>query len=562
MMKPNTKISKLIVYSNLKKAFSISSGFVAGTIRPFFLLFVAMITMFSCNDPYENSTYTAYDELPLASYLNTRPDDFSLWVALLQHTNLYNTFNLSTDYTCFVPNNQAMNEYLAAKKVTSVTELDINESVYLIKYHTLHGKVLKQSEFESGSIVWPTATDDRLSIEFREGGINAIYLNKTSRIAELDLAVTNGIIHVIEKVLQPVTNTLYDWINADGYSIMKAAINLTGFQESLKTVGIESPDATGKMVLKRYYYTLFAVSDKTYQSSGINNIDDLLAKLNASNQDYTQPSNPLFKYVAYHILSRISSYSDLALFPNLEISKNVNTLADKELINIYFYNNTIWINFDRVNNSGISFIENDLACKNGVVHVVDHWMPISTPPATTVEWDIANYADLAAICKYFQSPTPNGGSNKYEREILENEVSAYRWEAVPISRTGVVAYVNSRANDGILYYAKNYDHLRITTGSGGWIEITSPVIVKGKYRITLQYISEFKASNTGQMQLYLDGSKLGSSFFTSNTSQAALKQVILSTSIEFDQTDTHTLRIVGIDGNALLLDYLKFEPTN
>ncbi|MFC0878265.1 fasciclin domain-containing protein [Saccharicrinis sp. FJH2] len=527
--------------------------------------FLLGFVLFACKDPYEGTTYVAYDELPVASYLNSRSEDFSLWVELLRYTGLYSTFNLYTDYTAFVPNNAAMEKFMNEQGYNSVTDIDKEYATFLVKYHTLHNKVLKQEEFSSGVMNWPTAIDEYLSISFGEGGLNAIYINNTSKIVELNIEVTNGVVHVLDEVLIPVVETIWDRIDSDRFSIMKDAVTATGYNALLNKVQDTALDLSGNEIIKRYYFTLFAVPDSIYSIDGVQSLDDLKTKIGVDQTDYTNPDNLLNQYVAYHIVSQRQSYDVLATFQDGVESKNINTLANKELINISKSDNGIWINYDETVQTGTRFIpfRNDITCKNGVLHEVDTWMPVATPPTTVIDWDLSNYADLAAICDYFQSPNGRGGSGTYEKVVPEDEVAAYYWEAIPLTKPDVIKYVNNRNNDGAYYDCKFYDHLEISTGAGGWVEIKTPVIVKGTYKMTLFYVSYLSVNSAGEMQCYMDNdTKLGSSFFVSNATSTRYSEKVLVNSITFDETDEHTLRIVGIDGKKLELDYIKFEPIN
>ena len=533
-------------------------------MKKILLAYLLGCVLFACNDPYEGSTYVAYDELPVASYLNSRPEDFSLWVELLRYTDLYNTFNLYTEYTAFVPNNEAVQKFLDEQGYNSVTDIDKEYATFLVKYHTLHDKVLKQEEFASGVMDWPTAINEYLSLSFGEGGLNAIYINNTSRITELDIEVTNGVVHVLNEVLIPVVETIWDRINSNRFSIMKDAVLATGYEALLDTVQEIALDELGQEYIKRYYFTLFAISDSIYNIDGIQSLNDLINKLGEDQTNYTDPENLLNQYVAYHIVSQRQSYDVLATFEGDVVSKNINTYADKELINISAPDIGISINYDETTQTGTSIIEykNDITCKNGVMHEVDTWMPVTTPPTTVIDWDLANYSDLAAICTYFQSPNPRGGAGTYEKVVPADEVEAYYWESIPLTKPDVITYVNNRNNDGIYYDCMFYDHLEISTGAGGWLEITSPVVVKGTYKLTLYYVSYFSGTSRGEMQCYIDNTKLGSSFFVSNSSIQKIASKVLTQSITFDETDNHTLRIIGIDDNKLELDYIKFEPLN
>ena len=522
--------------------------------------FMVMFMVFACEDPFMGTTFTAYEDLPMSLYLDSRPDDFSQWVAMLKYTDLYNTLNLNTSYTAFTPTNAAIDDYLESKGVGSVEELDKDETYDLVLYHIIHGIVLTQSQFTTGTIERATALGDKLSVSFRAGGI--VYINNVSKISEPNITVTNGIIHAIDNVLIPISATIYDRMLEDEYSIMREAIDITGLDSVLTKVQEKVLNASGDSVINRFYYSFFAVSNTTFAADGVNSFSDLTSKLNVQGTDYKNKDNALYKYVAYHILDQLKSTDKLALVDG-ETSRNINTMANQELINITnTAQNQIQFNYDQETNESIQILEADITCKNGVIHVVDNYMPIKNPPATNVIWELTDYAELASVCSYFQSAFPNGGSSSYSKTLERDEISIYTWESVPDRESGVVTYVNNRNNDGVYYFAENHDHLLLNTGISGWVEMPSPVIVKGTYSMEISYISYFSTELSGEMQCYLDGVKLGSSFKISNTDQDKIASQVLTSSITFDETVSHKLRIVGIDGRKLTLDYIQFKPIN
>ena len=84
------------------------------------------------------------------------------------------------------------------------------------------------------------------------------------------------------------------------------------------------------ITLKRNY-TVVAVSDDVYRQEGINSLQDLVAKLEAGN-DYTSPSNALYQYVAYHILSGAYNLGKMQAFDTDDAtSKNWETLNTEAL---------------------------------------------------------------------------------------------------------------------------------------------------------------------------------------------------------------------------------------
>ena len=529
-------------------------------MKNIYLLLVAGLCMvFSCQDPYEGSTFTAYEELPASSYLKSQPDEFSLWVELLEHANLYNTLNLQEVYTIFAPTDSAMEVYLLQNGFSEVTDMPVEDADYLVKYHVLYGTIFDQSRFTNGIIPTPTVTDDKLSIVFKEGGLNAIYVNGVARIVQLDIKVTNGIIHSIDQVLIPEKETILQKLQKARYKIFNDAVVLTGYQEELNTIMLEETDDRGNPVIKKPRHTAFAVTDSVYVAHGILDIEGLKSKVGVSNTNFTSQDNELNKYVAYHILPQIRSTDDLARFPEGQNSMNINTLAPNELINLRSVSGKLTINYDQAENEGVTFLKENINTKNGVIHEVSHWMPVETPPMVTVLWDLADYPDLAAVVRSFQSSSL---TSTYTKTLSPGEIPTYTWKSVPENKYNVVSYRNNRSNDGVYYHAHNYDHLRIEPGPSGYVEMETPVLIEGTYKITLQYISGRYSTNTGSMQMSMDGQALGGQIVVSNPTADEIKQVVLSNAFEFTETSSHTLRIVGIDGKLLTLDYILFEPVN
>ena len=93
--------------------------------------------LFSCVDPYIDDATLIKDTnvLPAASYMEkTDSLQLSLWVELLKHSGLYNSLNLAGSFTCFVPDNNAMNAYLATVGKQKVSDLPVDAAKNLVKY--------------------------------------------------------------------------------------------------------------------------------------------------------------------------------------------------------------------------------------------------------------------------------------------------------------------------------------------------------------------------------------------------------------------------------------------
>lgn len=523
-----------------------------------FLLLTWCCSLQGCKDLYEDQVFTAYEELPIGMYLKARDTTYGQWVALLEHAGLYATMNLQTSYTAFIPTNAGVERYLQAQGYASVTDIPKEEAAYLAKYHTIHGVAIDLGQFQSGAINELNETDDKLSIEVRDGGLDSFYLNGTSRFLEFDIEVTNGVLHAIEDVLVPLTATLADQLE-ENYPIFYDAAVAAGYETMLNTVYTDETDPQGNPIQVRYRYTVFAVSDATYAADGVTGLDALIEKLGAGSGPYDDPANPLHQYVAYHLLDQWRSFVELGEFPEDAQEKNINTMAENQLVQVSDRLGELLVNFDASEETGLRFVAFDIPAKNGVIHEVDGWMPLFTPASTTVIWELTDYADLAANVEQYRNPDLGA---QYNRTFEKDELTSFFWVSQPEDRTGVLTYRNNRAADGSWYAETlNHDHLRLLLGESGWIEMESPVIVKGTYNLKFVWPSPRQTSASGICSFALDGQMIKDRLTISNTSSDRALEESLGT-VTFDETTSHTLRVVSLDGKLITMDYIRFEPVD
>lgn len=531
-------------------------------MKKYLNIIILLAFIYACKDPYQENITPAYEYYPIATYM-AMDSSFSQWVGLLQYTSLFNTMNLSADYTCFVPDDDAMNAYLQEKGVSAVDKLPLDEAIYLVKYHTIPGTEYSQSLFNNGVLADTTATGDYLSIEIREGGLNAIYVNGEARIKHPDVEATNGVIHVIDKVLTPVTQTIWEKTDAPAYTIFSEAVQKTGYAEMLNTIyQNESNGETGVVTRRKKYYTLFVVSDEIYKNYGITSVAGLAASLGETGSDYTSTSNALNRYVAYHILDQQLDFAALATFSDDATSKNIETVAPNELINISENNDELYINYDDETGTYATILVENISAKNGVIHEVSSPMTIITPPVTTVIWELTDYSDVASLFPdiYRKSTVPSTTTEYIE----PGAVSCYSWAAIPSSfNDNSVAYMVAYKNDAVRYEMVNYDCLYLSLGLYGWIEMESPAIIKGTYKVEVSFYSIAATSESGKFLVIMDGNYLGSEIVThglSSTKSSIVKKTIGE--VTFDETTTHTFRLLAGDDTGIYIDYIEFEPVN
>ena len=109
-----------------------------------YLILVILVSLpIGCDDPNEGNNYAVRDGDPVGTWLE-KNENFSDWVSLLRRTNMFSILNVKSTYTCFVPTNEAIQEYLSQKGYQSINEITDKEALYLVQYHILAG-----SEFQT-----------------------------------------------------------------------------------------------------------------------------------------------------------------------------------------------------------------------------------------------------------------------------------------------------------------------------------------------------------------------------------------------------------------------------
>src|SRR5690606_36720821 len=142
---------------------------------------------------------------------------------------------------------------------------------------------------QNGAINELNATDDNLFVDFRNGGIEAVYLNGVSRFNSYYIKATNGIIHSIDDVLVPLVETVYDRLQAQQHwSLLRELVDVTVYKRRLETVYTEAADPLGNPILQRFKYTPFVVSNENCTKTGIHGLQELLERLEVlAGSDYT-----------------------------------------------------------------------------------------------------------------------------------------------------------------------------------------------------------------------------------------------------------------------------------
>ena len=165
---------------------------------------------------------------------------------------------------------------------------------------------------------------------------------RTSNITFTDLNASNGVIHRIDRVLLPTLNIVQQAQITPSLSILVEAVvaaNLAG--------ALSDPDAT---------FTVFAPTNDAFAA--------LLVELGTSKADLLANTGLLTTVLTYHVLTSEVRSTDL-------VGVGTTTVNSLESSPVTIIETPLSIDDEATGRSNANIVLPDVACSNGVVHVID-----------------------------------------------------------------------------------------------------------------------------------------------------------------------------------------------
>jgi hypothetical protein len=369
-----------------------------------------------------------------------------------------------------------------------------------------------------GSIRVPNALGDYISTEFANE--TEILINKYAKVIKRDIETSNGFIHIIDHVLDPFTESVYELVlNNPSYSIFAKGLEKTGLSDTLTITSIPFGQKQA-----RTRFTLLAIPDTMFNRFGINSVEDLINKYTPYPDSITFLENGFYRYMEYHCLAGSNFMSDITtkLYPILSTDNNVLMRVDRQ---------DYKINYNPIDSSYTGFIlaSSNMPAKNGVVHTITGLLPVITPPPTSITFETTDFFDLQQGEYY--------GKHYMKWSDGQNTFEKIKWEGEYLQ------YYYKRGNIGANILTK-YDCLNMT--GWGWIEITTPKIMKGTYRVSANIWTAHADYNC-----YVDGQLTG----FSSIADVAYPEFGTFT---WTKTEEHKIKIVLLNYGQIFWDSIFF----
>lgn len=292
-------------------------------------------TLVSCVEELQTENFYTFTGETITDYIENR-DTLSMFKELLERTsepNMLSLLDAYGQYTCFAPHNDAIRAYLEEHGLTDLTQLRDGECDTIARNHIVKTPY-PTTDMPKGTLSRPNMNERYIQVSVDSG---TIYVNKNAAIVIRDEEIENGVVHVVDNVLQHSNAMIVDMLKQDPrISLFYEAMELTGFSEELtgyldeKFEKLKRADGLGDGVDRtkqpKYYpserylgYTGFIETNEVLANAGIDttSIDGLIAYAKNiyeqsfsddigkyGEEEYTNPKHPLYRFVAYHFLNR------------------------------------------------------------------------------------------------------------------------------------------------------------------------------------------------------------------------------------------------------------------
>jgi len=250
----------------------------------------------------------------------------------------------------------------------------------------------------------------------------------------------------------------------------------------------------------------------------------MVAYFTSAPDSVTYLNNGFYRYMEYHCLggTHFLNNFETRVYPILSYDNNISVTVDDDYK----------LNLNALTKLYTGFVveESNYPAKNGTVHTVNDLLPVFQPAPTVITLETTDYFDMRQGDYY----------GKYYMRWFDgqNTFENIKWEG-----------------DYLLYYFKDHDtgkllnHDCLSMNGWWWVQITTPKIMKGKYKMTANLWN-------GQTNyaVYVDGV---------NTALIKSSDPAETTSwgeFEWTETTTHTLKVVTQSPGLLFWDTVILTP--
>lgn len=314
------------------------------------LLAIVSQSLVSCSDEPTGDNYYTFTGEMVSDYLDNRPEMFSEFTKVLKRSGVYGKVATYGTYTCLAPTNEAMEAYLHSRGYESVDQLS-KEDCDTLSWNHIVQKAYFTPDLVDGRFPDKNMNDRYLTFSCDSTATNGnlMYYVNTSKMIVRDDSVENGVVHTLDRVIEPSSLYLLEKMKEDpNISLFVEALEMTGLSDKLyeyedpnysiadldsvyKGVPFHRTNFDGFIYYPEKRYTMFTALVETndvFADAGITDIESLVEYAKSVyhetypndypngdeyDDDYTNPKNPLNRFVAYHLLPYYAAVNDFTV---------------------------------------------------------------------------------------------------------------------------------------------------------------------------------------------------------------------------------------------------------
>ena len=290
-------------------------------------------------------------------------DFLSLLVGALVQADAGLVDLLQTDgpFTVFAPTDTAFAALLDAlgDDYNSLADFDTPEEkallAQILKYHVVAGTAAYSTDLSNGQMI-ETAQGESVTVNLTAGVFIQDKTDVDASVAPADIAASNGVVHVIDKVLLP--QEALDALMPPTPNIVELAMD-TDFLSLLVGALVQADAGLVDLLQTDGPFTVFAPTDTAFAA-----LLDALGDDYNSLADFDTPEEKalLAQILKYHVVAGTAAYST-----DLSNGQMIET-AQGESVTV---NLTAGVFIQDKTDVDASVAPADIAASNGVVHVID-----------------------------------------------------------------------------------------------------------------------------------------------------------------------------------------------
>ncbi|XP_070556902.1 transforming growth factor-beta-induced protein ig-h3-like [Ptychodera flava] len=254
------------------------------------------------------------------------------FIDLIKDTKLRKTLKGEDNYTIFAP----LKVPSVDNEVNLIETLVINDAVNgpqtIAGNHIVAG-VLRTSDMKDEEII-TTVTEQKIRLGYYpNSGSELLVTVNCVPVVEPNVFATNGVVHVIDEVIEPPTQSILEIIETDPrFSILRTAVADTGMSSQLS---------------ERSQLTFFAPTDEAFKKLPPSLLNDLI-------KDMSCLKAVVENHIVTHTICSAAITGNHYIYTLLKTHLDVNRTDD-----------------DKLYIMDAEFVSKDMMATNGVIHVID-----------------------------------------------------------------------------------------------------------------------------------------------------------------------------------------------